>query len=198
MNNTMTRRIFRSTLLVGVVVLLAALALVVGVLYSYFGRVQESQLRDELSLAAVGVTQSGKDYLRQLESDQYRITWVAADGSVLYDTQADASAMENHAQRQEVRQALAYGEGESSRYSSTLLQKTVYYAKLLPDGTERIRYIRIGHRTGDMPGERVCPTYAAFMSQRKAKSSRLNPSSLRIFLIRSPTRDASSAGSDSG
>ena len=144
MNNTMTRRIFRSTLLVGVVVLLAALALVVGVLYSYFGRVQESQLRDELSLAAVGVTQSGEDYLRQLESDQYRITWVAADGAVLYDTQADASAMENHAQRQEVRQALAYGEGESSRYSSTLLQKTVYYAKLLPDGTVlRLSSVRV-------------------------------------------------------
>ena len=70
--------------------------------------------------------------------------------------------------------------------------------KLLPDGTERIRYIRIGHRTGNMTGERVCPMYAAFMSQRKAKSSRLNPSSLRIFLIRSPTRDASSAGSDPG
>ena len=144
MNNTMTRRIFRSTLLVGVVVLLAALTLVVGVLYSYFGRVQESQLRDELSLAAVGVTQSGEDYLRQLESDQYRITWVAADGSVLFDTQADASAMENHAQRQEVRQALAYGEGESSRYSSTLLQKTVYYAKLLPDGTVlRLSSVRV-------------------------------------------------------
>ena len=144
MNNTMTRRIFRSTLLVGVVVLLAALALVVGVLYSYFGRVQESQLRDELSLAAVGVTQSGEGYLRQLKSDQYRITWVAADGAVLYDTQADASAMENHAQRQEVRQALAYGEGESSRYSSTLLQKTVYYAKLLPDGTVlRLSSVRV-------------------------------------------------------
>ena len=144
MNNTMTRRIFRSTLLVGVVVLLAALALVMGVLYSYFGRVQESQLRDELSLAAVGVTQSGEDYLRQLKSDQYRITWVAADGSVLFDTQADASAMENHAQRQEVRQALAYGEGESSRYSSTLLQKTVYYAKLLPDGTVlRLSSVRV-------------------------------------------------------
>ena len=140
----MTRRIFRSTLLVGVVVLLAALALVMGVLYSYFGRVQESQLRDELSLAAVGVTQSGEGYLRQLESDQYRITWVAADGAVLYDTQADASAMENHAQRQEVRQALAYGEGESSRYSSTLLQKTVYYAKLLPDGTVlRLSSVRV-------------------------------------------------------
>jgi len=92
----------------------------------------------------VGVTQSGEDYLRQLKSDQYRITWVAADGSVLYDTQADASAMENHAQRQEVRQALAYGEGESSRYSSTLLQKTVYYAKLLPDGTVlRLSSVRV-------------------------------------------------------
>ena len=144
MNNTMTRRIFRSTLLVGVVVLLAALALVVGVLYSYFGRVQESQLRDELSLAAVGVTQSGEDYLRQLESDQYRITWVAADGSVLYDTQADASAMENHAQREEVRQALANGAGESSRYSNTMLTKMLYYAQRLPDGTVlRLSSVRV-------------------------------------------------------
>lgn len=142
--STMTKRIFRATLLVGVAVLIASLTLVMGALYSYFGRVQESQLRDELSLAAVGVEQNGMDYLKQLESDQYRITWLGADGAVLYDTQADAESMENHAQRQEVQQALATGEGESSRYSATLLQKTVYYAKRLPDGTVlRLSAIRV-------------------------------------------------------
>ena len=105
---------------------------------------QESQLRDELSLAVVGVEQNGMDYLKQLQSDQYRITWLCADGAVLYDTQADAESMENHAQRQEVQQALATGEGESSRYSDTLLQKTVYYAKRLPDGTVlRLSAIRV-------------------------------------------------------
>ena len=142
--STMTKRIFRATLLVGVAVLVASLTLVMGALYSYFGRVQESQLRDELSLAAVGVEQNGMDYLRKLESDQYRITWLRADGAVLYDTRADAESMENHAQRQEVQQALATGEGESSRYSATLLQKTVYYAKRLPDGTVlRLSAIRV-------------------------------------------------------
>ena len=142
--STMTKRIFRATLLVGVAVLIASLTLVMGALYSYFGRVQESQLRDELSLAAVGVEQNGTDYLRKLESDQYRITWLRADGAVLYDTQADAESMENHAQRQEVQQALATGEGESSRYSDTLLQKTVYYAKRLPDGTVlRLSAVRV-------------------------------------------------------
>ncbi len=142
--STMTKRIFRATLLVGVAVLIASLTLVMGALYSYFGRVQESQLRDELSLAVVGVEQNGTDYLKQLQSDQYRITWLRADGAVLYDTQADAESMENHAQRQEVQQALATGEGESSRYSDTLLQKTVYYAKRLPNGTVlRLSAIRV-------------------------------------------------------
>ena len=142
--STMTKRIFRATLLVGVAVLVASLALVMGVLYSYFGRVQESQLRDELSLAAVGVEKNGTDYLRALQSHQYRITWVRADGTVVYDTQADAETMENHAQRQEIQQALAAGEGESSRYSSTLLQKTVYYAQRLPDGTVlRLSAVRV-------------------------------------------------------
>ena len=142
--STMTKRIFRATLLVGVAVLIASLALVMGVLYSYFGRVQESQLRDELSLAAVGVEKNGTDYLRALQSHQYRITWVRADGTVVYDTQADAETMENHAQRQEIQQALPAGEGESSRYSSTLLQKTVYYAQRLPDGTVlRLSAVRV-------------------------------------------------------
>ena len=132
----MTKKIFRSTVAVGLAVLLASLLIIMGALYSYFGHVQEQQLRDELSIAAAAMTDGeGEVYLSQLHSDDYRITWLKADGTVLYDTRADASAMENHAQRQEVRQALANGAGESSRYSATLLEKTLYYAQRLPDGT---------------------------------------------------------------
>ena len=131
----MTKRIFRSTLAVGLAVLLASLAVVMGCLYDYYVRLQENQLRDELSLAAAAVEEQGADYLSKLESDRYRITWLRSDGTVLYDTKADADSMENHAQRQEVRQALTTGVGESSRYSATLLEKTLYYAQRLPDGT---------------------------------------------------------------
>ena len=132
----MTKKIFRSTVAVGLAVLLASLLIIMGALYSYFGHVQEQQLRDELSIAAAAMTDGdGEVYLSRLHSDDYRITWLKADGTVLYDTRADASTMENHAQRQEVRQALANGAGESSRYSATLLEKTLYYAQRLPDGT---------------------------------------------------------------
>ena len=96
---------------------------------------QETQLKDELTLASAAVESTGGDYLAQLSSDRFRLTWIAADGSVLYDTQADASSMESHADREEVQQALKTGEGESTRYSATLLQKTLYYARRLGDGT---------------------------------------------------------------
>ena len=78
---------------------------------------------------------SGEDYLRQVSSDRFRLTWIAGDGTVLYDTRADGESMENHGDRAEVKQALAEGEGESIRYSSTLLRQTVYCAKRLSDGT---------------------------------------------------------------
>lgn len=132
----MTKKIFRSTVAVGLAVLLASLVIIMGALYTYFGHVQEQQLRDELSIAAAAMESGdGEAYLSKLHSDDYRITWLRADGTVLYDTKADAAAMENHAQREEVRQALTNGTGESSRYSATLLEKTLYYARRLPDGT---------------------------------------------------------------
>ena len=132
----MTKKIFRSTVAVGLAVLLASLVIIMGALYTYFGHVQEQQLRDELSIAAAAMESGdGEAYLSKLHSDNYRITWLRADGTVLYDTKADAAAMENHAQREEVRQALTNGTGESSRYSATLLEKTLYYARRLPDAT---------------------------------------------------------------
>lgn len=131
----MTKKIFRSIVLVAVCALLESLLLIMGCLYDYFTGLQSQALRDELTFAASGVSQSGEGYLDTLSSSQYRLTWIAADGTVLYDTQADAASMENHASREEVQQALATGEGESSRYSQTLLEKTIYVAKRLPDGT---------------------------------------------------------------
>lgn len=131
----MTKKIFQSILLVAGAVLLASLLIIMGFLYDYFGGVEENQLRDELSLAAAAVEDGGTDYLSQLTADRYRLTWIAADGSVLYDTKTDAESLENHASRAEVSQALTTGTGESTRYSSTLMEKTMYYAQRLADGT---------------------------------------------------------------
>ena len=111
----MTKKIFQSILLVAGCVLLASLLIIMGFLYDYFGGVEENQLRDELSLAAAAVEDGGTDYLSRLTADRYRLTWIAADGSVLYDTKTNAESLENHASRAEVSQALATGTGESTR-----------------------------------------------------------------------------------
>ena len=131
----MTSKIFKSILLVAAVVLLASVLLIMGVLYDYFGGLQQSQLRDKLELAAISVEEDGTAYLSQVHAERYRLTWIGADGAVLYDTSADGSAMENHGQREEVLEALATGTGESTRYSATLLEKTTYLAQRLEDGT---------------------------------------------------------------
>lgn len=131
----MTKKIFHSILLVAGTVLLASLLVIMGCLYEYFGSVEKKQLRDELELAAVAVEENGTEYLSQLSSERYRLTWIENDGTVLYDTVTDAESLENHADRVEVKQALEYGDGESTRYSSTLLQKTMYCAERLADGS---------------------------------------------------------------
>ena len=131
----MTSKIFRSTLSVAIAVLLCAISIIMGVLYDYFDSVQISQLKDELSLAAIGTETSGLEFLEKADSNRFRLTWVAADGSVRYDTHADVTSLENHADRKEIRDALEQGAGEDFRYSNTLLERTVYEAKKLSDGT---------------------------------------------------------------
>lgn len=145
----MTKRIFRSMILTAGTVLLASLVIIMGFLYEYFCGVQEKQLKDELSIAAAAMERGGGEaYLRSLHSDRYRLTWVAEDGTVRYDTFTDAAAMENHAQRQEIKEALLAGQGESSRYSATLLEKTLYQAQRLSDGT--VLRISISRATAGM------------------------------------------------
>jgi two-component system phosphate regulon sensor histidine kinase PhoR len=131
----MTKKIFHSILLVAGTVLLASLFVITGALYEYFGIIQKKQLKDELSLAAVSVEQQGGDFLKRLSPDRYRITWINTEGNVIYDTRTDAESLENHADRTEIKQALKDGYGESIRYSSTLLEKTIYCAQRLTDGS---------------------------------------------------------------
>lgn len=139
----MTKKIFRSTLMVAAAVLAASLVIMLGCLYDYFGIVQEKQLKDELRLAACGVEEGGLDYLERLASrsfrsdrpPDYRLTWVAADGTVLFDTHVPVAELENHAGRIEIGEALLHGESSSVRYSDTLTQRTLYYACALEGGT---------------------------------------------------------------
>ncbi len=131
----MTKRIFRSICLVAILVFLASAVFIMGALYSYFSSMQQKQLRLETGLAAQGVINAGSGYFEGLNPSDYRITWIGSDGTVLYDSQSSAEEMENHLEREEVRLAIEKGYGESSRYSTTLMEKLLYSAQKLPDGT---------------------------------------------------------------
>ena len=131
----MTNKIFRSTVFVAVLVLLCSLGIVMGVLYSHFTGVQVEQLKDELSLAVTGTELYGYTFLENVEANRFRVTWIDADGTVLFDTQVEEATMENHADREEIREALETGTGSAVRTSFTLTEQTFYEAQRLKDGT---------------------------------------------------------------
>ena len=131
----MTSKIFRSIFTTSLVVLLATLVIITSFLYNYFTNIQINQLKDELSIASVGTEQSGEEYLSNLKSDHFRLTWIASDGTVLFDSQADEVTMDNHLDREEITEAFETGKGSSARRSATLTEKTLYEAVLLSDGT---------------------------------------------------------------
>ena len=131
----MTKRIFRAICLVALAVFLASVTLIMGILYDYFSQVQQDQLRIEAGLAARGVEENGAAYFEGLDTQSYRITWIGADGTVLFDSDSDASIMENHLEREEVKQAMVSGYGHSARYSSTLMERLLYSAQRLEDGS---------------------------------------------------------------
>lgn len=131
----MTKRIFRSICLAALVVLAASVGLIMGVVYDYFSGIQRQQLRTQTSLAAHGISNEGVSYFYGLDSDDFRVTWISPDGIVLYDTDYSADKMENHLEREEIKEALADGFGESSRYSTTLTERLYYAAERLPDGS---------------------------------------------------------------
>lgn len=131
----MTKKIFWSVFLVSIIVLLSCLTLIMGILYTYFGARQKDQLKTELELAVKAVETSGVRILKEVDTGSFRLTYISEDGDVLYDSIRQADEMENHADREEFKEALEYGAGESTRYSSTLTEQTLYCANRLSDRT---------------------------------------------------------------
>ncbi len=131
----MAGKILKSILSVAIAVLLISFLVITGLLYQDFTYIQHNQLEDKLLLAATATEQMGKEYLVQLPPDNYRLTWISSDGTVLFDSFADANTMENHSDREEIQEAFEEGTGDSLRYSDTLTEKTIYEAVLLEDGS---------------------------------------------------------------
>ena len=131
----MTKRIFKAICAAALGVFVVTMLLIMGVLYNYFSSVQQNQLRSETALAAQGAEGMGMAYFEGLDPKDYRVTWVASSGKVLYDSASDTDAMENHLQREEIQDALATGFGESARYSPTMMKQYLYSAQKLSDGT---------------------------------------------------------------
>ena len=130
----MTAKIFRNSMVVGLSVFLLTVALFMSMLYQYFQEQFTAQLENEAALVSAGVEAMGQDYLDGLSSTN-RITWVAPDGTVLYDNTADPASMENHADRVEIQEAMRGSRGTSVRESATLSEKTIYAARRLSDGS---------------------------------------------------------------
>ncbi len=130
----MTAKLFRTSMAVAVSVMVLSIALFMGMLYQYFSDQMMTELESETWLVSRGVELDGMDYLNGLHTTS-RVTWVAADGTVLYDNEADASTMENHTDREEIREALTSETGTAQRFSSTLSEQTLYVTQRLSDGT---------------------------------------------------------------
>ena len=132
----MAKRIFRNVVLAVILSVLLTAAIIVPSLY----RVHENSMRRELHqeadciVLALEIAEDDLAYLESLNTDS-RITLLASDGNVLYDSVADAAQMENHAARPEIIQALTNGSGESTRPSDTLSETTIYHARLTDDGS---------------------------------------------------------------
>ena len=131
----MTKRIFRSICLVALVVLVASLSFIMGITYKYYSQLQQNQLRTEMALVSQAVEVGGLAYLQNLTGNDCRVTWINTDGEVLFDSSKGGEPMENHLQREEIKAALELGYGESTRFSDTLLEQSVYVAQRLEDGT---------------------------------------------------------------
>ncbi|HEN0353456.1 TPA: PAS domain-containing protein [Streptococcus agalactiae] len=131
----MTKKIFRTILSASLGIVLVTILMIMGFLYNYFNHIQREQLRTQTALASQGISFEGKDYFENLKTSNVRITWVDNKGQVLYDTQSDAKHMKNHANRQEIKEAIKSGYGESTRWSATLTEKSIYAAQRLNNGT---------------------------------------------------------------
>lgn len=152
----MTKRIFRSIMLVSALVLVIGLGFIMGILYHYFGSQIEKELKSETAYLAISVENMGLSALDKLPAESARVTLIDEDGTVLFDNKADAAGMENHADRQEVIAAKLKGTGKATRQSDTLAEKTIYYAKQLTNG-QILRVSSTQYTVAALIGELVQP-----------------------------------------
>lgn len=131
----MTKKIFKSTMLVSGITLILGLAFILGILYRYFGKQIQVELDKEAVYLSEGVELDGVSYLEKIADKNSRLTYIDTDGTVIFDSKTDAASMENHSDREEVKEASKYGKGNSVRMSDTLGEKTIYHAVRLSDGT---------------------------------------------------------------
>ena len=114
----MVKKIYQAICLVAALVLVCSTGLMTAVLYNRFSEQVQRELHVETVYIAYGLETQGESYLEGMKDQTRRITHIAADGTVLFDNAADSSAMENHLDREEVREALETGSGEGSRSSA--------------------------------------------------------------------------------
>ncbi|EWM52644.1 ATP-binding protein [Ruminococcus flavefaciens] len=132
----MTKKIFLGIMTICVFSVVAAIVLVTALLYNTSAENAAAEVRTDARLIAAAVENGGIGYLERNSAEKnIRITWIGSDGKVLFDSEEDTASMENHADRKEVIEALRSGEGSSSRYSSTIMSRTVNHAVRLSDGT---------------------------------------------------------------
>ena len=137
----MHKKIFRSSLLTVCLVLIATIALIMGFLFHFFEKQIQAELANEAGFLAQAVENEGIGYFDGFDdknsrpSRNNRVTWIGKDGTVLFDSRVDASELDNHADRDEIKTAMKDGKGMSTRYSKTLTEKTVNYAIRLSDGS---------------------------------------------------------------
>lgn len=131
----MKKKIFRYVVTSMAAILCVSMALTIYILNNYFITSEQSRLASEARLASAGMETDPQNYLSNIDTDGYRITWIDTDGTVLFDSETSIDTMENHSDRKEVKEAFSEGEGSSSRLSETIGLRTIYYAIKLNDGT---------------------------------------------------------------
>ncbi|MCM1132001.1 MAG: ATP-binding protein [Ruminococcus flavefaciens] len=131
----MHKKIFRSFLIMAIIVIISSFVMTIGILFDYFQSQLEQELKNEAMYIASAIENEGAGYLDSVANDEKRITLISADGTVIADTSVEADRLENHLDREEIKKAIKNGCGTSVRYSETLTEKTIYYAQTLKDGS---------------------------------------------------------------
>lgn len=131
----MNSKIFRSSFFTTFLVLIAAIVFIMGILFDVFENQIQREAATEAEYLARAVENEGAGFLSEFDGTDRRITLIDADGNVVFDNQTKAEALDNHAGREEIKQAMETGKGMSIRYSNTLTEKTLYYAVKLSDSS---------------------------------------------------------------